>query len=806
MQIYADLRCLQDVHYAFRGIGCHAATLLRGGREFFARDVPWIGLTDSRLPELPAEYRELVDRTQTAFVTDRGDSSGVFLQLSPMTHEPARAARLVGRPDLFAAAIVYDFIPLDVSERYLVDPESVANYSARLGWLRCYDRYLAISRYSARRLQEVLGVAAADVEVTGVALRGAFEKMVRGGAELGEPPADLPSNYVLFVGGVDPRKNIDVVLAAHARLRDSLRELHLLVVGKYGDSSAAEGLRARYAAQGGDVSRLHLLPELTDEQLAQLYRHAACAVCSSRIEGFSLPVIEAVACGSPILVSDNEAHRELVSQPEAIFAPDDAEGLAAAIGRIAAQPALRAQLLAAQRPMTERFTSTAVCERFWLPIAREARRRELAARRTNGPASGDARPRIAILSPFPPDASGVADYTRRTVQALGRLADVDVYTDASSPTPTPEVRAFFPISARPFLAGCYDATLSVVGNSQFHTKIIELHQEFGGPCLNHDNRLAELIRWWKGPEHFRRLASDKLGREVSMRESRDWIANPGRLPSIFFDDILPTAKPLIVHSRGLQQRCRQEYGVDAAYLPFCCYRDFRADELTPAARLAARHALSIPDDQVAIVSLGFVAPQKAPDACVRAIALLQRAGIPAHLYLVGAAATDLRTSLQELARNEGVADAVHFSGDWVSEPDYRRYVLAADFGIQLRGHYFGGLSGAMLDCIAAGLVTVTNDELAEALEAPDTVLRVPDSLSAADVAAQLQEAYRQGRHRDRLTPVRETYLADHSFERYARELLDVLGVRHATTSVHRHPPATPMRFGQPTGVSGPKTP
>jgi glycosyltransferase involved in cell wall biosynthesis len=772
MKIYADVRCLQDKDYSFRGVGYHSSVLLRNCRRYFSRDCELIGLIDTRLPDLPACYAEMFDRTQTVFAADASSEQCLFVQLSPMTSDPTKAARLVGQKNILSCAVVYDFIPLDVSERYLASAAAANEYAAQLGWLATFDRYFPISQYSARRLSEVLPVEASAINVTGVALRPAFERALAERHHAPQPIAGLPEKFVLFVGGGDPRKNLDVLLTAHSQLAASHSEVHLIVVGNY-PPEHVNAIRELYRSQGGDAWKLHFRHGVDDDQLAQLYRLATCTVCSSHIEGFSLPVIEAVACGSPLLASNNDAHQELIDDERALFSATDAAALTACLRRVLDEPGFAEQLKIAQHEMPARFSAEAVCDRFWLPIAREMRQRSARPGSTISAAKRQERPRLAILSPYPPERSGVADYTRRTVEALGRIADVDVFTDCPNPVPTPEVRNFFPISNWPFISGEYDNTLTVVGNSHFHIKIVELQMEHGGPCLIHDNRLADFYNHWKGPEYLRQFAERSVGRPVSHAEAQLWLSHPGHLESLFFDELLPTASPLIVHSRGIQAQSLKQYGHEPTYLPFCCYRNFKDADLQPAARRKARAELGISPAQVVIISLGFVAPVKSPDTCIQAIAQMQQAGINAHLYFVGSAA-GCRAELEAFAHNCGAGGMIHFSSEWLSDADYYRYLQAADFAIQLRTHFFGGLSGALMDCIGAGITTVANDDLAEAMASPPTVLRVPDNPSPEPIADHLLRAYRQKAHLERLRPSRTKYLRDHSFAVYAEQLVSLL--------------------------------
>ena len=782
MEIYVDLRCLQDARFARRGVGYHCNVLLSCSQNYLPKGCKLVGLVDPNLPPLETDLAQLVDETKTTFADARVSNVSAFIELSPMTHDPTKVARLVGQPSIFSSTIIYDFIPLDVPHRYLSDPSSAEQYAIQLGWLPSYQHYFSISEYSANRLRDLFAIPDSSINVTGVALRPTFEEAMKSNySKVAKLSFNIPKKYVLCVAGGDKRKNVEILLRAHAEISTTMKDLHLLVVGCYSEHQIEEML-TEYQFHGGKRKNLRVLQGIDDTLLCSLYHHARVSVCCSQIEGFSLPVIEAIACGCPILVSDNAAHRELVGNSVAVFDPSHSDSLKVLLNQILVGADSRTVLLNEQCNIALRFSAEKVAERFWTPICRGIRERRCSPSLSSAlPRFQPNRPRLAILSPFPPDASGVADYTRRTVQALGKIADVDVFTNAEIPTPTEEVQNFFPISELPYTSGFYDNIVAIVGNSHFHTQIIELHNRFGGPCLIHDNRLAELYNWIRGPEGFQELASRSLGRIVSFEESQSWIRNPGTLPSPFFDELVPHAQPLIVHSRGIQAKILDQYKVEAKYLPFCVYRDFSKELLTSEAKQIARRRLGIADDVLAVITLGIVNHTKGPQQCIQAIGLARQAGINAELYFVGSA-SGMESQIHEWAANAKVHDKVHLCGEWVDSVKYTDFVVAADLAIQLRNHFFGGLSGAMLDCIASGLITIANDDLAEALDSPSSVLRISDELSEKELSNQIIHAHTSLDLDHRLTVEREAYLQSHSFDHYAVKMLEVLGLSNSMTS------------------------
>ena len=161
-------------------------------------------------------------------------------------------------------------------------------------------------------------------------------RAVRSAGGAFSPGAAAADSYVLLVGAIEPRKN---PLAAAAAAREAGRPL--VVAGPVRDRALARKLAEAGADLRGYVSR---------EELAALYRGAACLVFPSRYEGFGLPVVEAMASGTPVVATPDAALRE-VAGDAAVFASSDE--LADAIRRALQE---RDRLVAAGLERARRFT------------------------------------------------------------------------------------------------------------------------------------------------------------------------------------------------------------------------------------------------------------------------------------------------------------------------------------------------------------------------------------------------------------------------------------------------------------------
>lgn len=130
-----------------------------------------------------------------------------------------------------------------------------------------------------------------------------------------------------------------------------------------------------------------------------------------------------------------------------------------------------------------------------------------------------------------------------------------------------------------------------------------------------------------------------------------------------------------------------------------------------------------------------------------------------------------------LAKEYGVEDFVHARPFFVEAARYRDYLLASDAAIQLRTYGYGQLSAALTDCIGAAMPVVAMSNLAESVEAPCYVQRVPDHLSPLLAAERLGAIYDSagGQGRRPFLAARNEYCERHSFAYYAQRLEEILG-------------------------------
>ncbi|MBM3267173.1 MAG: glycosyltransferase family 4 protein [Candidatus Sericytochromatia bacterium] len=235
---------------------------------------------------------------------------------------------------------VHDLVPFRLPAA--ADPWSTLTHRAFRAAVRRAGAIITPSRHAAADLAALIPAAAA--RTTPIPLASRFAREPR--------PSE---GFILAVGSFEPRKNLECLLAAHARLD---RPPRLILAGRQGWRSGS--LDAALAAHPHPVE---ILADADDARLAELYASCGVFVFPSRYEGFGLPVIEAMACGAPVVASGATAVPEAAGGAALLVDPDDPAGLAAAIGSVLQDPALRADLVSRGRERAMRRT--------WADVAHE---------------------------------------------------------------------------------------------------------------------------------------------------------------------------------------------------------------------------------------------------------------------------------------------------------------------------------------------------------------------------------------------------------------------------------------------------
>ena len=217
---------------------------------------------------------------------------------------------------------------------------------------RAAAHLLTDSEFSANEITAAYGIPRARITVAplGVTDRFAPADHANGGLPIG-----ISTPFLLHVGDLHERRNLVVVVDAmlETRSRRGMPPLTLVLAGV--DRGVGDELRAR-ARQGHSPDTVVCLGTVTDAQLVTLYRDAVALVYPSRYEGFGLPVLEAMACGTPVIASRAASIPEVLGDAGVLLGPDDVPGWAAAITRMIEDESMRERMRAAGLARAKEFT------------------------------------------------------------------------------------------------------------------------------------------------------------------------------------------------------------------------------------------------------------------------------------------------------------------------------------------------------------------------------------------------------------------------------------------------------------------
>ena len=315
MRVAFDARALEVPALAERGIGRYVGCLLDALR---AEAVDLAVLSGLRRPPAPERVRELWEH---ALLARDVRTAGAHVLHSPTIDFTSL------RPGVPLVVTVHDLAPLKQPERYL---RTGIKHRLRYAAVRRAARVITPSRVVAADCVRILGIGQERIAVVGEAAAPVFRP--RPDARAALAPLGLPERYLLWVGGLDPadpRKGVERLAAAVAAGDGP----PLVLAGRAGPEAEA------LAAPG----RVQLAGRLDDDDLAALYSAADALVFPSGDEGFGLPPLEALACGTPVAAFATGALTETLAREEGarLVPAGDYDGLLAAAAALAgtrAQP------------------------------------------------------------------------------------------------------------------------------------------------------------------------------------------------------------------------------------------------------------------------------------------------------------------------------------------------------------------------------------------------------------------------------------------------------------------------------------
>jgi glycosyltransferase involved in cell wall biosynthesis len=643
----------------------------------------------------------------------------------------------------------------------LVDPLQRNWYYRKLQALKNTNLLLTLSTHARNEAIDLLGLA--EDNVVSIGASAEYPKLAVDDHASILPIKELKQKlgisrkFVVFFCDTSVNTNlhdgVDHAIRAFGLLSPQLRrEFQLAIVGGMDESART---RQAELAQRSGLQRNDLLfagalgPQETDALLAG----CTLAIISPQQEASELLALQAITSGTVVMGAANTVAAEMIGMPDALFEAADIRSMSHTMQRILLDAELHAALLAHNRKQagTSSLDASAKC----MLQAFEQRHDTALAQRHGTRRAGKAfaRPRLAFISPLPPQRSGIADYSAQLLPELARHYAIELIV-AQDIVKDDWLTANFPVrSAQWFDAHAHEFERVVYhfGNSGVHRYMFPLLERHSGIVVLHDFYLSGVLNSidvdGTSPGSFPAELYKSHG-FAAMIEER----GSGRDPSVWKfpcnKSVLDFASGVITHSQFSRQLADAAYGPGTASdwetIPLLRKAPLNLDKAT------SRKRLGIDENAFILCSFGMVAATKLNDQLLTAW-LASPMAQDERCMLIFVGDSDVSQYVEKFTatiKASACADRISVTG-FTSAECYEDYLHAADMAVQLRSMTRGETSAAILDCLAYGVPTIINTN-GSAAELPDQVaLRLPDQFLQEELRAVLIRLHADATLRER---------------------------------------------------------
>lgn len=669
------------------------------------------------------QYNKIVGEIIKKFL--RINKIDVFIITSPFD-----SCNIMYRREWFAeckvVAIVYDIIPYVMKERYLADKTTYSWYMECIDMLRWVDEIQVISQSVKDDLVTYLHFDEKKISVIWGGVDKRYEEIE---ISEGEKTAiykkfGLKDEFIMCTGGDDERKNLAGLIEAYANLPCKLiNECQLAIVCKL--SKEAVNRYTKLIAELGVEGRVVLTNFVSNEELLVLYNEAKLMAFPSLYEGFGLPVVEAWACGTPVLTSNNSSLVQIAGDGAIIVNPEEIEDITRGLEYALTECDLT-ELLKKGKKRLElfRWEKVAVASIYSIEKLKAAENKQVSRKE---------RKKIAVFTPLPPLQSGISDYSVDIINALSRYYNIDVYIDRGYEPNISFEKTVNILSHKLFEKHCneYSEILYQVGNSIFHLYMYDYIKKHSGIVVLHDynmhgvfihNSLGEgkgdyrlyekyLLEDYSQSdvkEYIQKLKNNQCGYKMHEWEANGVITN--------------YAKKIIVHSFEAKEKLLRK-DIRRNVKQIWSFVNFENKLSSNKSELKKRKGYS--EECILFAAFGHVHETKRIIPIIKAFYELIQEFKNVRLIFVGKLDENLQSEFNKTLKECGIDDYVKVTG-YTSLEEFEEYISATDVCLNLRYPYNGETSASLIRNLAKGNIVITND-IGSFGEIPDTVcIKIPN--------------------------------------------------------------------------------
>jgi glycosyltransferase involved in cell wall biosynthesis len=362
------------------------------------------------------------------------------------------------------AVIIYDFIPHLDPTNYLNEPRYKNFYREKIDQLKNFDLFFSISDKVAEDISEILEIEKDKV----VTILGGPRLKI-----LSAPKKSTDRVKFLFLGGSESRKNLEIVLQAFELLaKESVyKKMELTIIGatKTEHKARIENIKGK------------TYDYLSDKNFEQIWKDSDCILLPTLDEGLNLVLLDSLATGKNIILSQTPTHREVVAEHfEGYFQKYSTEALKNRIIHILKDDNRIGKENGFTYQLPEKYNWKTVAEKAYAGI-------EELIHKTHIRRLDDSK--ILVVTPWPPSKTGIANYVRNFLKDIKLGKKVDILTDQGNFTEEDKNFKFITVQKLIKNYSNYDHIVYHLGNSFFHDFMIDIVHAFPGIVVMHDQKL-----------------------------------------------------------------------------------------------------------------------------------------------------------------------------------------------------------------------------------------------------------------------------------------------------------------------------
>ncbi|OEU41368.1 hypothetical protein BGV40_15320 [Methanosarcina sp. Ant1] len=617
----------------------------------------------------------------------------VFWIPNPMTHN----LNLIDeKPSCCVVTTFHDLIPLIFEDQYLKkwQKDLSKEYLCRLERVdRISDVVISVSDSTKADLANLLKIPISKIRTVHHGMKAVPEKSILNGPNYGN------TRYILYVGGFDVRKNMENSVLVFKRLVENYGydDLNYIIVCACDDY--CRNSFSKYVKEKNLVERVKLTGYISDDDLIYLYKHAEAFFFPSLYEGFGLPVLEALALGVPVAVSNTSSLPEVVGEAGLLFDPSNLDDMADKLNSILSNKEYQESLRLKGIEQSKKF-SWEISADLYLNIFQE-----ILSEHFQNIADHARTMKIAYFSPVHPQKSGISTYSTELLLALKKYTNIDLFLDENVIPDDPRIRdEFMFYSYRDFdkrlISEKYDKIIYHMGNNSMHEYIYHTLLKYPGITVLHDYVLHPFIQHitvFKGDSNsYLREMKNAYG------EKGESIANKYvegiHIPIDFSkfplnEMVIRSSEKVIVHNYYVKNMLNNHSHIHVIPL------GRHVVEISSQAITANRKELNLNENSTILGIFGFMNSNKRINVVLDTFKNLIEQSQDLLLLIVGDITETYRKELLQYINKLGIEKNVRIIG-YVEEDMYSKYLSCVDIVVNLRFPTMGETSGTLLDAMA----------------------------------------------------------------------------------------------------------